>query len=210
MMKILIVDDHPLVRKGISHALSCFGAESDEAATGGEALTKICENPYDLVLLDISLPGRSGLEILKQLKKEQPRLPVLILTIHPEKQYAIRAMKAGAAGYLTKDCEPGKLVQIITHIVENGRYISKNIMELMADDLSCVASQERSRHEQLSDREFQVASLIATGRTVGQIAEAINLSVNTVSTYRTRLLSKLNMKTNAELTAYMVRKGLVE
>ncbi|MHC1696834.1 MAG: response regulator [Geobacteraceae bacterium] len=209
-MKILVVDDHPLVRKGISHVLSGFGAETDEAATGVEALNKIGESAYDLVLLDISLPGRGGLEILKQLKKEQPRLPVLILTIHSEKQYAIRAMKAGAAGYLTKDCEPEKLMQVIAHIVENGRYLSNKMMELMADDLSCFASREQVRHEQLSDREFQVASLIASGRTVGQIAEAINLSVNTVSTYRTRLLSKLNMKTNAELTAYMVRKGLVE
>jgi len=209
-MKILIVDDHPLVRKGICHTLSSFGAETDEAASGVEALTKAGEIIYDLVLLDISLPGRNGLEILKQLKKECPRLPVLILTIHPEKQYAIRAMKAGAAGYLTKDCEPEKLIKVVKHIVENGRYLSTQIMELMADDLSHFASREQVRHEQLSDREFQVASLIASGRTVGQIAEAINLSVNTVSTYRTRLLSKLNMKTNAELTAYMVRKGLVE
>lgn len=209
-MKILIVDDHPLVRKGICHTLSSFGAETDEAASGVEALTKVAEIAYDLVLLDISLPGRSGLEILSQLKKEHPRLPVLILTIHSEKQYAIRAMKAGAAGYLTKDCEPEKLIQVIEHIVENGRYLSKKIMEIMADDLTCFVSQKQFRHEQLSDREFQVARLIASGRTVGQIAEAINLSVNTVSTYRTRLLSKLNMKTNAELTAYMVRKGLVE
>jgi two-component system invasion response regulator UvrY len=209
-MKILIVDDHPLVRKGISSVLTGIGAETDEAATGVEALSKVGDDGYDIVLLDISLPGRSGLEILKLIKKEKPRLPVLILSIHPEKQYAIRVMKAGASGYLTKDCEPEKLIQVIEHIVKNGRYLSKKMMELMADDFSHFGSPEQVRHEQLSDREFQVASLIASGRTVGQIAEDVNLSVNTVSTYRTRLLSKLGMKTNAELTSYMVRKGLVQ
>jgi DNA-binding NarL/FixJ family response regulator len=194
---------------GISQILSSSGGHAEEAATGSEALNMVCEKEFDIVLLDISLPGRNGLEILKLLKKEKPRLPVLILTIHPEKQYAIRAMKAGAAGYLTKDCEPEKLLHVILHILENGRYLSNKMMDLMADDFSSFASKEQVRHELLSDREFQVASLIASGRTVGQIAEEINLSVNTVSTYRTRLLSKLGMKTNAELTAYMVRKGLV-
>ncbi len=208
-MKILIVDDHPLVRKGISQILTSNGAEIDEAATGVDAFRKVCEQDYDIVLLDISLPGRSGLEILKLLKKERPRLPILILTMHPERQYAIRAMKAGAAGYVTKDCEPEKLILVIEHIVQKGRYLSKRVMDLMADDLSSYSSRDEVRHERLSDREFQVACLIASGRTVGQIAEDINLSVNTVSTYRTRLLSKLEMKTNAELTAYMVRKGLV-
>lgn len=209
-MKILIVDDHPLVRKGISEVLSAVGAEIDEAATGVEAVLKVCEHEYDIVLLDISLPGQSGLEVLKLLKKERPRLPILILTMHPEKQYAIRAMKAGAAGYVTKDCEPEKLILVIEHIVQQGRYLSKSVTELMADDLSSASYREQIRHERLSDREFQVACLIASGRTVGQIAEDINLSVNTVSTYRTRLLAKLEMKTNAELTAYMIRKGLVE
>jgi len=209
-MKILIVDDHPLVRKGISEVLSAVGAEIDEAATGVEAVLKVCEHEYDIVLLDISLPGQSGLEVLKLLKKERPRLPILILTMHPEKQYAIRAMKAGAAGYVTKDCEPEKLILVIERIVQQGRYLSKSVTELMADDLSSASYREQIRHERLSDREFQVACLIASGRTVGQIAEDINLSVNTVSTYRTRLLAKLEMKTNAELTAYMIRKGLVE
>ncbi|MDD2319628.1 MAG: response regulator transcription factor [Geobacteraceae bacterium] len=209
-MKILIVDDHPLVRKGISEVLSAVGAEIDEAATGVEAVLKVCEQKYDIVLLDISLPGQSGLEVLKLLKKERPRLPILILTMHPEKQYAIRAMKAGAAGYVTKDCEPEKLILVIERIVQQGRYLSKSVTELMADDLSSASYREQIRHERLSDREFQVACLIASGRTVGQIAEDINLSVNTVSTYRTRLLAKLEMKTNAELTAYMIRKGLVE
>lgn len=209
-MKILIVDDHPLVRKGISEVLSAVGAEIDEAATGVEAVLKVCEHEYDIVLLDISLPGQSGLEVLKLLKKERPSLPILILTMHPEKQYAIRAMKAGAAGYVTKDCEPEKLILVIEHIVQQGRYLSKSVTELMADDLSSASYREQIRHERLSDREFQVACLIASGRTVGQIAEDINLSVNTVSTYRTRLLAKLEMKTNAELTAYMIRKGLVE
>jgi two-component system, NarL family, invasion response regulator UvrY len=208
-MKILIVDDHLLVRKGISHILAGIGAEIEEASSGVEALAKVGEKDFDIVLLDISLPGRSGLEVLTLLKKERPCLPVLILTMHPEKQYAIRAMKAGAAGYLTKDSDPEKLINVIEHIVQKGRYLSKKIMELMADDLSSFTSREPVRHERLSNREFQVASLIASGRTVGQIAEDINLSVNTVSTYRTRLLSKLGMKTNAELTAYMVRKGLV-
>jgi DNA-binding NarL/FixJ family response regulator len=209
-MKVLIIDGQPLVRKGIAAVLAETGAETDEAATGVAALGKIGDKEYDIILLDISLPGTGGLEILKILKKEYPRIPVLILTMQPEKQYAIRAMKAGASGYLTKDCDPEKLIQVIDHILENGRYLGKKIMELMADDLTSFSSLETVRHNLLSDREFQVASLIASGRTVGQIAEEINLSVNTVSTYRTRLLAKLWMKTNAELTSYMVRKGLVE
>lgn len=208
-MKILIVDDHPLVRQGISHILAGIGATIDEAANGAEALEKVAARAFDLVLLDLSLPGRGGLEILKLLKKERPRLPVLVLTMHPEKQYAIRAMKAGASGYVTKDCEPEKLINVIEHIVQKGRYLSRKILDLMAEDLSALANGEPARHERLSDREYQVACLIASGRTVGQIAEDINLSVNTVSTYRTRLLSKLGMKTNAELVAYMVRNGLV-
>jgi DNA-binding NarL/FixJ family response regulator len=209
-MKILLVDDHAIVRKGISQLLARSKAEVDEASSCSEALAKVAGKDYDIVLLDISMPGRNGLETLKLLRSGKPTLPVLILTMYPEEQYAIRAMKSGASGYLTKDCNPKELLAAIGKITKGGKYVSETLLEIFAEELTRGFPKEKVHHDLLSDREYQIARLIANGRTVGQIADGINLSVNTVSTYRMRVLTKLNMKTNAELTAYMVRQGLVE
>lgn len=210
MIKILMVDDHAVVRKGICQIISSRMkvVEFDEATSGQEGLLKVTSNSYDIVLLDISMPGRNGLEILKQMKTALPKLPVLILSMHPEDHYAIRALKNGASGYITKDCEPSELVDAVRRVADGKKYISRNLHNLAIDALSCD-SEEKSLHGFLSDREFQIASFIATGKTVGQIAEELALSVQTISTYRTRLLGKMNMKTNAELTSYWIRQGIV-
>lgn len=210
VMKILLVDDHAIVRKGLIQLLAGTKAEVDEASSCAEALARITGKDYDIVLMDISMPGRNGLETLTLLRQEKPKLPVLILTMYPEEQYAIRAMKCGASGYLTKDCNPKELLAAIAKITKGGKYISPTMLEIFAEELTRGFPKEKIHHDQLSDREYQIARLIANGRTVGQIAEEIYLSVNTVSTYRTRVLSKLNMKTNSELTTYMVKQGLVE
>jgi two-component system, NarL family, invasion response regulator UvrY len=210
VMKILLVDDHAIVRKGISQLLARTKAEVDEASSCSEALTRVAGKDYDIVLLDISMPGRNGLETLRLLRNDRPKLPVLILTMYPEEQYAIRAMKSGASGYLTKDCNPKELLAAIGKIIKGGKYVSGTLMEIFAEELTRGFPKEKVHHDHLSDREYQIARLIANGKTVGQIADDINLSVNTVSTYRMRVLTKLNMKTNAELTAYMVRQGFVE
>lgn len=209
-MKILLVDDHAIVRKGISQLLARTKAEVDEASSCSEALTKVAAKDYDIVLLDISMPGRNGLETLKILRNDRPKLPVLILTMYPEEQYAIRAMKSGASGYLTKDCNPKELLAAIGKITKGGKYVSETLLGIFAEELTRGFPKEKVHHDHLSDREYQIARLIANGRTVGQIADEINLSVNTVSTYRMRVLTKLNMKTNSELTSYMVKQGLVE
>jgi DNA-binding NarL/FixJ family response regulator len=209
-MKILLVDDHAIVRKGISQLLARSKAEVDEASSCSEALTKVAGKDYDIVLLDISMPGRNGLETLKLLKIDKPTLPVLILTMYPEEQYAIRAMKSGASGYLTKDCNPKELLAAIGKITKGGKYVSETLLGIFAEELTRGFPKEKVHHNLLSDREYQIARLIANGRTVGQIADEINLSVNTVSTYRMRVLTKLNMRTNSELTSYMVKQGLVE
>jgi two-component system invasion response regulator UvrY len=209
-MKILLVDDHAIVRKGISQLLARSKAEVDEASSCSEALTKVAGKDYDIVLLDISMPGRNGLETLKLLKNDKPTLPVLILTMYPEEQYAIRAMKSGASGYLTKDCNPKELLAAIGKITKGGKYVSETLLGIFAEELTRGFPKEKVHHDLLSDREYQIARLIANGRTVGQIADEINLSVNTVSTYRMRVLTKLNMRTNSELTSYMVKQGLVE
>jgi two-component system invasion response regulator UvrY len=209
-MKILLVDDHAIVRKGISQLLASTKAEVDEASSCSEALKRVAGKEYDIVLLDISMPGRNGLETLKLLRNERPKLPVLILTMYPEEQYAIRAMKSGASGYLTKDCNPKELLAAIGKITKGGKYVSETLLGIFAEELTRSFPKEKVHHDHLSDREYQIARLIANGRTVGQIADEIYLSVNTISTYRMRVLSKLNMKTNSELTSYMVKQGLVE
>lgn len=209
-MKILIVDDHVIVRKGLVQLLTSRKAEVDEASSCAEALSSVSAQEYDIVLLDISMPGRNGLETLTLLRQARPKLPVLMLTMYPEEQYAVRAMKSGAAGYLTKDCNPKELVAAITKILKGGKYVSVTMMEIFTEELTRGFPKEKAHHDHLSDREYQIARLIASGKTVGQIAEEINLSVNTVSTYRTRVLTKLDMKTNSELTVYMVKQGLIE
>jgi DNA-binding NarL/FixJ family response regulator len=209
-IRILIADDHPIVRAGFKQVLSETPdlVVADEAGNGQEVLEHLKKKKYDVVLLDISMPGKNGLEILKELKTNYPKLPVLILSIYPEEQYAIRALKAGAAGYLTKESAPHELISAIRKISAGGRYISESLAEKLATYLN--VDMTKSPHETLSDREHQVMRLIASGKTVSEIAESLNLSVKTISTYRTHILEKMKMKNNAEITLYAVQNKLVE
>jgi two-component system invasion response regulator UvrY len=210
MIKILIADDHPVVRKGLKEIIE---EASDmivggEASNGSEVLKQVRKNDYDVVLLDISMPGRSGLEILKELKSEKPGLSILILSIHPEEQYAVRVLKAGASGYLTKESAPSELLAAIRKASLGGKYISSTLAERLAFDLEIDA--EKPLHETLSDREYEVMCMIASGKTISKIAEELFLSVKTISTYRSRILEKMKMKSSAELTHYALKHRLVE
>lgn len=202
MIKILIADDHAVVRRGLKNIFADDGRMQvvGEAASGAELLALAREQIADVVILDILMPGRNGLETLKDLKREHPLLPVLILSIHPEDQYAVRALKAGAAGYITKESAPEVLVEAIIKVHRGGRYINPQVAELLAEYVETKTTGET--HKSLSDREFEVFLLLAGGKTVGQIAVELNLSVKTVSTYRTRILEKMRMQTNADLTRY--------
>jgi two-component system invasion response regulator UvrY len=208
-IRILIADDHPIVREGYKKILSDTPdmIVADEAENGQEVLNYIRKKNYDLILLDISMPGRSGLEILKELKNERPRLPVLILSIYPEEQYAVRAFRAGASGYLTKASAPNELISAIRKISQGGRYISSSLAEQLTYYLDADA--DKPLHETLSDREYQVMLMIASGKTVSEIAGELFLSVKTISTYRSHILEKMKMKNNAEITLYAVRNKLV-
>jgi two-component system invasion response regulator UvrY len=208
-IRILIADDHPIVREGYKKILSDTPdmIVADEAENGQEVLSYVRKKNYDLILLDISMPGRSGLEILKELKNERPRLPVLILSIYPEEQYAVRAFRAGASGYLTKASAPNELISAIRKISQGGRYISSSLAEQLTYYLDADA--DKPLHETLSDREYQVMLMIASGKTVSEIAGELFLSVKTISTYRSHILEKMKMKNNAEITLYAVRNKLV-
>jgi len=210
MLRILIADDHPVVRQGLRQTIAETSdmVVVDEASNGWEVLSKVRASSYDVVLLDISMPGRSGLDILKELKDERPGLPVLILSIHPEEQYALRAFKAGASGYLTKESAPDELVAAIRKISTGGKYISSSLAEILASELG--TSDKELPHKTLSDREYQVMRVIALGKTVTEIAEELSLSVKTVSTYRSRILEKMKMKNNSEITYYAVKNRLVD
>src|ERR1043166_84769 len=208
-MKILIADDHAVVRHGLKQILAddFKRATFGEASSGQEALSKVWQEKWDVVVLDITMPGRGGLEVLKEIKKSQPKLPVLVLSMHPEDQFAVRVLKAGASGYMTKESAPEELVGAIKKVMSGGRHVSTSLAELMAAYISIDA--KRPPHELLSNREFQVMRLIASGKTVSAIAKELSLSVRTVSTYRTRILDKTGMKTNAELTHYAIQNNLV-
>jgi two-component system invasion response regulator UvrY len=211
MIKVLIADDHPIVRQGLRQILAETPdlEVAGEAVNSQEALDQVRGGGWDVLVLDITMPGRSGFDILKELKYEQPDLPVLVLSIHAEEQLAVRALKAGASGYLTKENAPKELVKAIRKVVSGGKYISPRLAEtLLALDLDPAS--DRPRHETLSDREFQVMQLMAGGKTLTEIAEELSLSARTVSTYRTRLMEKLNLKTNAELMRYVLEHGLIE
>lgn len=209
MTRILIADDHAILRKGLRRILTEMDKEYDidEASNGYEVIEKIRERDYDLILLDISMPGLSGLDALKQIKAENPKLPVLILTMHPEEQYALRALKAGASGYLTKESVPDELMSAIRKILRGGKYISNSLAERLA--FAIDEKTEKQPHELLSDREYQVFCLIASGKGLTEIAEEMSLSVKTVSTYRSRILEKMKMKSNAELIHYAIKNKLV-
>jgi two-component system invasion response regulator UvrY len=209
-MRILIADDHAVVRHGLKQILAdeFKRAEFGEARNGQEVLNKVWKEKWDVVILDITMPGRGGLEILKEVKKARPKIPVLVLSMHPEDQFAVRVLKAGASGYMTKESAPEQLVEAIRKIVAGGRHISPSLAEIMAAYLTVKT--EKPPHELLSNREFQVLRQIASGRTVSEIARELSLSVRTVSTYRTRILEKMGLKTNAELTHYAFQNQLVK
>jgi two-component system, NarL family, invasion response regulator UvrY len=209
MIKILIVDDHSIVREGMKQILADIDdmRVAGEAANGADALALVQKHVFDVVLLDISMPGRSGLDVLKELKNIQPHLPVLMLSMYPEEQYAIRALRSGALGYLTKESAPDELILAIRKVCKGGRYVSASLAENMASKID--RKSEQSPHELLSDREYQVMCFIASGKAVKDIAEELSLSVKTISTYRSRILAKMQMKTNAELTRYALQNSLV-
>ena len=203
MIRILIADDHAIVRQGLKNIVAEDAAMSvvGEARNGAELLNLAREQTADVVILDLSMPGGNGLETLKDLKRTRPNLPVIILSIHPEDQYAVRAFKAGAAGYMTKESAPEELVEAIKKAFRGGKYISPSVAELLAGHIE-TSGDGGAAHKTLSDREFEVFSFLAGGKTVGQIAADLALSVKTVSTYRTRILEKMGAQTNADLTRY--------
>ena len=208
-MRILIVDDHAVVRYGVKNILDQQLDESEfgEAGTAYEALKLVSEERWDAVLLDISLGGRNGLEVLREMKQIRPRLPVLIFSMHSEEEYARRAFKTGAAGYITKGTSRSEVIKAINKVVGGGRYITPALAEYLVLDMQ--RGTDKPPHESLSDREFEVMCLIASGKTVSQIAELLSLSDKTISTYRARILEKMSMKTNAELTHYAIKNKLV-
>ena len=209
-MKILITEDHAVVRQGLKLILADHFRKAvfGEARNATEALARVWKEKWDVVVLDITMPGRSGLEVLKEIKRSRPKLPVLILSMHPEDQFAVRLFKAGAAGYLTKESAGEELVGAIKKVVAGGRYISPSLAERMASYLTMDV--QKAPHERVSDREFLILRMIASGKPVSQIARELSLSVSTVSTYRARILEKMDMKNNAELTHYALQKELVD
>lgn len=209
MIKILIADDHPIVRKGLKQILAETPniVVAGEANNGAEVLTKVLKNEYDMVLLDISMPGRDGIDTLKELKDLKPNLPVLILSIHSEDQYAMRVLRAGAYGYLTKESAPEELISAIRTVSLGRKYISPSVAEQLVFNLDNNA--EKRPHDKLSDREYQVMHMIASGKTVKEISEDLSLSVKTISTYRARIFEKMKMKNIAELIRYAIKNGLV-
>jgi two-component system, NarL family, invasion response regulator UvrY len=208
MLSIFIADDHAIVRQGLKQILS---TDSDmivvgETGNGEEVSAMVQLLKPDVVVLDISMPGKNGLDVLKELKRKHPELPILVLSMHSEDQFAIRCLKAGAAGYVTKESAPEELVGALRKVYKGTKYVSPELAEKLAVRIERDRSDQP--HEALSDREYQVLRLIAFGKTVGQISQELSLSVKTVSTYRVRILEKMNMKTNAELTRYAIQHNL--
>lgn len=207
-IKILIADDHPLFRQGLKNA---FSETADievvcEVSNSNEVLGSVREQELSLILLDISMPGKGGLEVLKQLKTEYPEIPVLILSMYPESQYAVRFIKAGASGYLTKESSIDTLLGAVRKVAQGGNYASSSITEKLAFDF---LNTDKSPHELLSDREYQVFSMIASGQSLTEIGQELSLSVKTISTHRTRILEKMKMKKNAELIHYAIQNELI-
>ncbi|MCK4799058.1 MAG: response regulator transcription factor [Spirochaetes bacterium] len=209
MIKVIIADDHPVVRKGLKQILeeSHHIVVEDEVSNGQELLEKLHTKNFDIVLLDISMPGRSGLDILKQIKYDKPNLYVLVLSMHPEEQYAIRALKAGASGYLTKESAPEELINAIIKVSRGGKYVSSSFAEKLA--FSFTDDPQKPPHEKLSDREFEIMRMLASGKRVTEIAEELFLSVKTISTHRAKILKKMNFKNNAEITKYAIKNNLM-
>lgn len=208
MIRVLVADDHAVVRKGLVQILDgTMGIEvAAEAASGDEVLERARGDAFDAVVLDLDLGTSSGMEVLRTLHAEYPNLPVLILSVHPEEQYAVRLLRAGASGYLNKESAPELLVEAVRRITDGHRYVSATVAEELLDLID--SDSDGAPHERLSDREFQVLRLLAAGKTVSEIAEMLSLSVKTVSTYRSRVLDKMHMSNNAELTRYAIKNGL--
>lgn len=204
--KFLIADDHAIVRKGLVQILreEFSKAEITEVASSSQVMDEVDRQSWDVILLDISMPGRNGIETLKQIRTNGVRTPILMLSMHPEDQYALRALKAGASGFLNKETAPEELLAAVRLLLSGRKYITPSVAEKLTETIS-----EKNAHELLSDREMQVLQRIASGKTVSEIAVEIALSVNTISTYRTRILEKLNLNNNAELTRYALDNNLV-
>lgn len=209
MLRILIADDHTVVRKGLRQILleEFPAAIIEEVPDAEELIKKVLTAKWDVVVSDLSMPGRSGLDALHQIKQISAELPVLILSIHPEEHYALRVLKAGASGYLSKDSAPAELVNAVKKVLLGKKYISANVAEKLASNFSI--DNDKQLHETLSDREFDVMKLLATGKSVSDIADTLALSVTTVSTYRARIMTKMNLKTNADLTKYAIENHLI-
>jgi two-component system invasion response regulator UvrY len=210
VIRVLLADDHTIVRAGVKELLVETGdiAVTGEAGSGAEVLARVREGDYDVAVLDMSMPGRSGVELIKQLKKEQPKLRILILSMHSETQYAVRAIKAGASGYITKDGAADQLVAAIRRIAAGGAYMSPEAAELLARDYQRPA--DAPPHTLLSDREFQVLKLIVSGKSVTAIGEELSLSVKTVSTHKTRIMEKMGIANQVDLVRYAIRHGLMD
>jgi two-component system invasion response regulator UvrY len=210
MLKILIADDHSIVRQGLKQIVTETQdmVVAGEASDGQELLNIMSKGDYDVVVLDITMPYINGMDALKELRTKWPKLPILMLSIHPEEHYALRALKAGASGYLTKESAPDELVVAIRKVSRGGKYLSSSLAEKLAFELE--VGREQAPHETLSDREYQVLCMIASGKTVMEIAQELTLSEKTISTYRSRILDKMSMKNNAELTYYAIKNQLVE
>lgn len=210
MIKVLIADDHAIVRRGLKQILDDTSdlIVAGEAISGREVIELIREEEFDVVVLDISLPDKNGLDVLYDVKHEYPDLPVLVLSMYSEKQYALRMLQAGAAGYLSKESAPDELVAAIRKVAWGSKYITASLAEILADDRDETTS--NPLHQKLSDREYSVMRLIASGKTVNEIADQLCLSPKTISTYRTRLLEKLHLKTNAEVMRYAMQHGLAD
>jgi DNA-binding NarL/FixJ family response regulator len=209
-MNILIADDHAILRRGLRHILTdgLSDANVSEAQNGGEVLRLLRQRTFDVLILDINIPGATGLEVVRDVRHDYPWLPVLMLSVYPEEQYALRALKAGASGYLPKESAPEELVKAVLKVIGGGKYITASIAEQMAEALQDDAS--KPLHETLSDREFQVMRLLATGKTISEIAVDLSLSVKTISTFRARLLTKMHFKNNAELIHYVTHHELLD
>jgi two-component system invasion response regulator UvrY len=210
MIRVLIADDHAILRRGLKEILvrEFADASCGEAGEAAQVLQQVRSHSWDLVILDVSMPGRSGLDVLGELKQLRPHLPVLVLSMYPEEQYGKRVLKAGAVGYMNKETAPEELVTAIRRVLAGGRYVSTTLAEKLASDLG--GDTERPIHESLSNREFEVLRMIASGKTNSQMAEELHLSVTTVSTYRARLLEKMRMANNAELMHYALKNRLID
>lgn len=208
MIRVLIADDHPVVRKGLGQILSGTGTMAVlEAGNSQQVLDVLAQHGVDVLVLDVSMPGRSGLELLEQLRKEYPKLPVLILSQYPEEQIAVRAIRAGASGYLNKESAPDELVEAVMRLFRGRKFLTSNVAELLA---ITVEGGQGKPHEGLSTREFQVFRMLAAGQTVSEIADQLSLSVKTISTYRARILEKMNLKNNGDLTRYSILNEIPE